>query len=458
MFPTDPISNYINLSFAKKSDELSKVYAEQVVAARLKFQSPSGMRLQAIMQPAVENARARINAWVQIVRDACKEANRPVDNEVRAYIRAEVHHMCEGARKHTAHNLAMTLQRESMQHVPGVRESLSAQLNQRISQIETDIGRELKIEELKENVQKSAGEKVPQPVTPGALTPPGISISDKLTPASETGSASHKWTSFEKWATGFTVLLLLIAAVGLISNHDFRVWIGIEHPTRDPEPEAPKTDTPKTDTSKPRIEPPGSPPSVVPVPMPKPGGIEQRNEAAADGGRGVAVNIPGDGRNSTRTDGAATSPKVNNAPNGIINDGGTMTNPTVNNFGPRSRRITQQQHDEIVPMLTNDRARVVVWAYSTDPDTWGLAKDLYGVLKESGWSMEDPDVQAILPVNPNECDVVVFIPGEPGQPVTQLPGAPREVLTVLKTLGLTYKLGYSDKLGDAAVKIVVGPR
>jgi hypothetical protein len=58
----------------------------EVTAARLKYQSPSGMRLRAIMQPAVESATARINALVQIVRDACKEANRPVDNEVRAYV------------------------------------------------------------------------------------------------------------------------------------------------------------------------------------------------------------------------------------------------------------------------------------------------------------------------------------------------------------------------------------
>jgi TIR domain len=156
MFPTDPIRSYINLSFAKKSDELSKVYAEEVVVARLKYQSPSGMRLRAIMQPAVESARARIDAWVQIVRDACKEANRPVDNEVRAYILAEVHNQCEGARRNTAHNLTMTLQREPMQHVPNVRESLSANLDRQISQIETDIARELKIEELRENVQKSA--------------------------------------------------------------------------------------------------------------------------------------------------------------------------------------------------------------------------------------------------------------------------------------------------------------
>jgi hypothetical protein len=453
MFPTDPIRSYINLSFAKKIDESAKAYAAEVTAARLKFPSPSGMRLQAIMQPAVDTARARINAWVQIVRDACKEANHPVDNEVRAYIRTEVHNQCEAARRNTARNLTMTLQRESMQDATGLRESLSTQLNQRISQIETDIGRELKLEELKENVQKSAGDKVPQPVPPEAPTPPGISIGNKPTPAPETGSASHKWTSFEKWATGFTVLLLLIAAVGLISNHDFRVWVGIEHPTRDPEPEAPKADTPK-----PRLEPPGSPPSTAPAPMPKPGRIGQRNEAGAHGNGNVAVNNPGGSGNATGNDGAATAPKVNNAPNGIINDGGNMINPTVNNFGPRSRRIAQQQHDEIVPMLTNERALVVVWAFSTDPDTWGLAEDLYGALKDSGWSMKDPDVQSAIAINPTQCDVAVFIPGKPGPPVTLLPPAASEVVAVLKKLQLTYKLGYSDKLGDATVKIVVGPR
>jgi hypothetical protein len=447
MFPTDPIRSYINLSFAKKIDESAKAYAAEVTAARLKFQSPSGMRLRAIMQPAVESARSRINAWVQIVRDACKEANRPVDDEVRAYIRAEVHSQCEGARKHTAHNLAMTLQRESMQHVPGVRESLSAQLNQQISQIETEIGRELKIEELKENVQKSAERVDPQPVRPDRPPTPTIQYSEKRvdTSAYAAGKVKREWTGAEKWGTGIAAVTLLIAGIGLLSSHDFRVWVGVEHTTPAPQVEAPK----------PHLDPPVSPPQAAPAPMPKPGRTGQHNEAGEHGnGRGVAVNIPSGGNAGDAT----AAPKVNNAPNGIINDGGTMTNPTVNNYGPRSRRITQQQHDEIVPMLTNDRARVVVWAYSTDPDTWGLAKDLYGALKDSGWSMEDPDVQSAIAVNPNECDVVVFIPGEPGQPVTQLPSAPREVLTVLKTLDLTYKLGYSDKLGEATVKIVVGPR
>jgi hypothetical protein len=361
MFPTEPIRNYINLSFARKTDEIAQKYAADVVAARLKFPNPSGMRLEAIMQPAVESTSARINSWIQIVRDACKEANRPVDNEVRGYMLAEVRSMCASARQHTAHALAMTLQRESAENLPGVRESLSAQLNQRISQIETDIGRELKIEELKENVQKSAERVDPKPAIPDRSPAPPIQYIDKgvetLTPAA--GKVNREWTGAEKWGTGIAAVTLLVTGIGLLSSHDFRVWVGIEHPTP----------APQVETPKPRLDPPVTPPQAAPAPMPERGRIGQHNEAGEHGnGRGVAVNIPSGG-NAAGNDAATRSPKVNNAPNGIINDGGTMTNPTVNNYGPRSRRITQQQHDEIVPMLASDRARVIVWAYSTDTDT-----------------------------------------------------------------------------------------
>jgi hypothetical protein len=95
MFPTGPKRNYINLSFAKKIDEVARTYAAEVTAARLKMQGRSGMRIRAIMQPAIGAAKARVDSRLQIVRDACKEADRPVDNEVRAYVLAEVHKMCE---------------------------------------------------------------------------------------------------------------------------------------------------------------------------------------------------------------------------------------------------------------------------------------------------------------------------------------------------------------------------
>jgi hypothetical protein len=417
MFPTEPIRNYINLSFAKKIDEIAQKCAAEVAAARLKFPSPSGMRLTAIMEPAVESARAKIDAWVQIVRDACKEANVPVDNEVRAYIRTGVHDMCEGARQHTTQLLGLTLQRESMQNVPRERESLSAQLNQQISQIETEIGRELKIEELKENVQKSAKAEVSAPLQEKHPIPPVIPHVDKR-------SWFRKLSVDQKIALSMGIVLSVIAVVTLVvmvTVPELRIELGLDS--------QPKPD-PTITIPAPR------PPSDQPAPKSPP-----KNDSATP---------------VTRATPAPTVQAI--APNGIANAAPNFGDQTVNNYGPRSRRITPQQHDDIVPMLASDRARVIVWSYSTDTDTWGLAKDLYGALKDSGWSMEDPDVRAAIAVNPNGCDVVVFIPGVPGQPVTQLPSAPQEVLTVLKTLGLTYGVGYSDKLGDATVKIVVGPR
>jgi hypothetical protein len=93
MSPTDPIRYYINLSFAKKIDEAARTYAAEVSAARPKFPNKSGMRIRAIMQPAVGAAKVRIDSWLQIVRDACNDADRPVDNEVRAFMLAEVHKM-----------------------------------------------------------------------------------------------------------------------------------------------------------------------------------------------------------------------------------------------------------------------------------------------------------------------------------------------------------------------------
>jgi hypothetical protein len=420
MFPTDPILNYINFSFSKKINELAKIYAAEVTAAQQNFPSPGGVRLHEIMQPSVRHAKARVDSWIQIVRDACEDAKHPVDNDVRAFTLAEVHNLCDASRIHTAQALASTLKRESAEHLPGVRDSLSARLERQISQIESDVRQEFKLEELRENVQKSAKPEVSPPVPPKDLIPTVIPHIDNR-PWYRKLSLELK---IALWIGVPTLVLTGVAIVVMILLPELRIGLGLD---REPKPD------PKISIPAPR------PPSDQPVPETPP------NKESTATGQAHTSKTP-----------APTIQAI--APNGIANAAPNFGDQKVYNLGPLSRRITQQQRDEIVPMLSNDRARVIVWAYSTDTDTWGLAKDLYGALKDSGWSMEDSDVQSAIAVNPNGCDVAVFIPGVPGQPVTQLPGAPGEVLTALKTLGLTYGLGYSDKLGDATVKIVVGPR
>jgi hypothetical protein len=268
MFPTDPIRNYINLSFTTKINELAKIYATEVTAARQNFPSPGGNRLREIMQPSVRHAQAKIDAWVQIVRDACKEANRPVDNEVRAYILAEVHNQCEGARIHTARALASTLQRESAEHLPGVRESLTSRLDLQIKQIETDIGRELKIEELREDVRKSATPEVSARAPEKEPIPLVLHSTDKR-PWYRRLSLDHKLLL----SIGIpTIALAVLGILVMIFLPELRIVLGLDRqpkpdpkisipaprpPSDQPAPKTPTTKDSATSEGAPATKPPG---------------------------------------------------------------------------------------------------------------------------------------------------------------------------------------------------------
>jgi hypothetical protein len=255
MFPTEPIERYIRLSSTKSIEELARVRAEEVAEARRRFPNKSGMQLRAIMQPTVNFTKSRLDCWIQIVRHACKEANRPVDNEVRTYMLTEVHNVCEATKKHAAQALGLTMRQEGMEHIPGVQESLSAELDGQISQIESRIRRELKIEELREDVQKSAE------LTQHASTYPATSA--RLETHAETERpvvAKPKWTSGEKWGIPIGALTLIATVVGTISNHDFRVWAHIERPTiqvpvslKDVTVAPPIDNTPKPKSFKPKM-------------------------------------------------------------------------------------------------------------------------------------------------------------------------------------------------------------
>src|SRR5271170_6725339 len=227
MFPTDPIRNYINLSFSKKIGELAQTYAAEVTAARLKFPSTGGVRLRAIMEPSVRHAKARVDSWIQIVREACKEANQPVDHEVRAYILAEVHNLCKGARIHTAQVLASTLKRESAEHLPGVRDSLSNRLDHQIKQIESDVRQQFKLEELKEDVRKSAKPEVSAHVPEKEPIPPVFQSIDKR-PWYRRLLLEHK---IALWIGIPVIVIAILTMIVMVTVPEIRIVLGL-----DPEP------------------------------------------------------------------------------------------------------------------------------------------------------------------------------------------------------------------------------
>jgi len=203
MFPTEPIRRYINLSFAKKLDQIAKTYAQEVPKIRQTVSPNSGMYFQAVLDAGVRMQKSKVDAWIEIVRTACREASRPVDNEVRNYALGEIHHMCEAGKGHIAQALANEITRTGMKLPDNLLPLLTAQANTRVSAIESEIAREFKIEELKEGIKKSIDVAKPVEVKPPSPTP-------VVQEANQTTEKS-KWTRDQKIALGVGIALIVIA-------------------------------------------------------------------------------------------------------------------------------------------------------------------------------------------------------------------------------------------------------
>lgn len=199
MFPTESIRQYVALSFAQRIDELAKAYATEVTNLRRNSSPGSGAYFNGLVQAGVRQAKARIEAWIEIVRAACKEASRPIDNEVRTYMLAEVHNMCTAEKGKIAGSLALALTQSGMKAAPGLEQSLVAEVDREVSVIESKIRREFKIEELKENVKKGADTGTPpQTTAPPPSAPRTHQASDRVEPAHAVPKASHYYWQFLK--------------------------------------------------------------------------------------------------------------------------------------------------------------------------------------------------------------------------------------------------------------------
>lgn len=148
---------------------------------------------------------------------------------------------------------------------------------------------------------------------------------------------------------------------------------------------------------------------------------------------------------------------VNNAPNGIAIGGGIVTNPTVNNYGPRSRRLTADERNNLKAAIAGSKGRVIIWFFVGD-DTQALAQDFYDVFHEAGWEMAAARPEGAIQVEPQKCDIALFLPAssvnEPAAPATI------EVVTAMRAhwMHLSVCMGFSDKVAEGWLKLVVAPR
>jgi len=83
------------------------------------------------------------------------------------------------------------------------------------------------------------------------------------------------------------------------------------------------------------------------------------------------------------------------APNGIAIAGGTVTNPTVNNFAPPQRTISEQDRRTLIASLSQHPGKVIFGAINAgSSEAFRFAESLREVFKSAGWEVQE----SILPM------------------------------------------------------------
>lgn len=186
----------------------------------------------------------------------------------------------------------------------------------------------------------------------------------------------RKWSSFEKWTTGIAVLTLVVGSILIpVFVPEVRVWLHLEKPVSAP---------PAVTTSEPTI------PVVLPsqpatkaTPTPTPN-VYQRSATKVKGHNNVAGNNVVGSENVVGNNNQVTSPApVIVGPGSIGITGGTVTNPTVNNFGSTEWHLNDSQKAALgvfADSLPNEAAQFIVVGDIPDRQSQTYASDLFNVL------------------------------------------------------------------------------
>jgi hypothetical protein len=147
--------------------------------------------------------------------------------------------------------------------------------------------------------------------------------------------SKRRLSNFEKWTLGLTGMIIVLGLLTWLSSFfipEVRVWLHLEKPVASPPAVS------KSGQASPAIQ--SSQPTVEPKPTPTPR-VVRHSEVHVKGSGNVAGNsIAGNG-NIVGNNNQVTAPApAAVAPNGIAIAGGTVTNPTVNNFGPPPLKLT----------------------------------------------------------------------------------------------------------------------
>ena len=179
---------------------------------------------------------------------------------------------------------------------------------------------------------------------------------------------------------------------------------------------------------------PQSPVSAL-APNPKPSSSQHSNNKV-QGSSNVTGNST-KGKANVTGNGNQTGP-VAIAPNGIAVAGGSVTNPTVNNYGQFPRRIPADIRNQVVAILKAKPSKVAI-EYVLSDDAYQFATDWYNVLQEAGWQVQY--LQAVEPTTPQFGIRVDFYDARASQPNTQVSIPDDSIAGVLLTAVL--KAGFN---------------
>lgn len=87
---------------------------------------------------------------------------------------------------------------------------------------------------------------------------------------------------------------------------------------------------------------------------------------------------------------------VQNCPNGNCIGGDNYGNPTVNNYGPPSRHITDSDKTSLIDCLSKHPGSVGLGAIEGDLEAYNFAEDWEGVFRKAGWKIDDGRISLFI--------------------------------------------------------------
>jgi hypothetical protein len=198
------------------------------------------------------------------------------------------------------------------------------------------------------------------------------------------------WSRGDKLTVGGLLLAAVAAIAAVLVVPEFRQFFHLDHSqTAQAEAKPPQSVAPST--SPVQNTEPSKPNTSNPKKTKKP---TQKTTTHVTGNDNVAGNNTSGDNNVTGNNNQTGA--TANAPNGIAITGGTVNNPTVNNFTPPSRRLADDEKTALKTCLAMKTGTFTVAALANNGEAYQYAKDFYDVFSGAGWKNEQPIPVAII--------------------------------------------------------------